>query len=161
MALRAQSGGVIHTLVRLGLGCVIVRRYVTYTCLPWLGLSQSGGMLYTLVRLGLGCVIVGRYVIYTCPPWFGLCHSRAVCYIHLQLSYFVWAVSQHIDTSKNTNATLKCCYAPNSYVGTIFSHNMLFGGERERERERDREREIQREREREKERERISGVIPP
>ena len=29
------------------------------------------------------------------------------------------------DTSKNTKATFKCCYALPSYVGTIFSHDKL------------------------------------
>ena len=36
-----------------------------------------------------------------------------------------WAVSQHTDSSKNTQATLKCCYALHSYVGTILNHDTL------------------------------------
>ena len=34
-----------------------------------------------------------------------------------------WAVSQHIDTSKNTKATLKG-YVMHSYMGTIFRHDI-------------------------------------
>ena len=51
-----------------------------------------------------------------------------------------WAVSQHTDTSKNTQVhsnvvmhlaviwklgTFKCSYAPRSYMETIFSHDQL------------------------------------
>ena len=36
-----------------------------------------------------------------------------------------WAVPQHTDTSKNTKATLKCCYAPHSYLGTSLNHDKL------------------------------------
>lgn len=32
----------------------------------------------------------------------------------------------HTDTTKTTMATLKCCYALHSNVGTIFSHDNLF-----------------------------------
>ena len=30
------------------------------------------------------------------------------------------AVSQHTDTSKNTQASLYCCHALHSYLGTVF-----------------------------------------
>ena len=40
-------------------------------------------------------------------------------------SIVAWAVSQHTDSSKNTQATLKCCYTLHSYVGTISNHDKL------------------------------------
>ena len=36
---------------------------------------------------------------------------------HKNISALAWALSQHTDTSKNTKATIKCCYALHSYVG--------------------------------------------
>ena len=41
-----------------------------------------------------------------------------------------WAVSQHIDTIMNTEATLRCCYTVlNSYVEIIFSHHKLLANQ--------------------------------
>ena len=36
---------------------------------------------------------------------------------HENISASAWALSQHTDTSKNTKATIKCCYALHSYLG--------------------------------------------
>ena len=36
---------------------------------------------------------------------------------------FSLAMSQDTDTSKNTKAALKCCYALQSHVGTVLSHD--------------------------------------
>ena len=53
-------------------------------------------------------------------------------YFFWQYSLFIWVclalawtVSQDTDTSKNTKATLKCCYALHSYLVTVFSHDKL------------------------------------
>ena len=50
------------------------------------------------------------------------------CYLSFSLqgiAALAVAMSQHIDASKNTTTTLKCCYALHSYVGTVFRHDKL------------------------------------
>ena len=96
-----------------------------HSVLAWVAWTQTGNHLFPNLKKKKNDIQV--------LSWFGLPgHRQGIVYFQILKrkklytgSVLAWVTSQPTDTSKNTRATLKCCYALHNYAGTVFCRDKL------------------------------------